>query len=71
MLGIENSRNVSARLDEDEKGVDKIDTLGGKQNMTIIQQTQESQNHKNHSHTTTTVTTAFARQQLQQHLQQS
>lgn len=33
---IANPRNVSARLDDDEKGVCQMDTLGGKQNVTII-----------------------------------
>lgn len=36
ILEIANPRNVSARLDEDEKGVQEIDTLGGKQNVSII-----------------------------------
>jgi prophage antirepressor-like protein len=36
VLGISNSRDVSARLDDDEKGVDLIDTLGGTQQTTII-----------------------------------
>lgn len=36
VLEIANSRDVAARLDEDEKGVGQIDTLGGIQNMTII-----------------------------------
>lgn len=36
ILGIENPRNVSARLDDDMKGVHQIDTLGGRQNTTII-----------------------------------
>jgi prophage antirepressor-like protein len=36
VLGIENSRNVSARLDDDEKGVHPIDTPGGSQEMTTI-----------------------------------
>ena len=36
VLGLGNSRMVSDRLDEDEKGVSKIDTLGGVQNVTII-----------------------------------
>ena len=35
-LGIANDRNVAARLDEDEKGVRLIDTPGGKQQMSII-----------------------------------
>ena len=36
VLEIENPRNVAARLDEDEKGVHQMDTLGGKQNVTIV-----------------------------------
>lgn len=36
VLKIKNSRDVSNRLDDDEKGVDFIDTPNGKQNMTII-----------------------------------
>lgn len=36
VLEIGNSRDVTARLDEDEKGVDIIDTLGGKQELTVI-----------------------------------
>lgn len=35
-LEIENSRNVTARLDEDEKDVHSMDTLGGRQEVTII-----------------------------------
>lgn len=35
-LGITNARNVAARLDDDYKGVHPIDTLGGVQNTTII-----------------------------------
>ena len=35
-LEVNNSSDVAARLDEDEKGVDIIDTLGGKQELTII-----------------------------------
>ena len=35
-LEIKNSRDVVARLDEDEKGVVLIDTLGGKQEMTTV-----------------------------------
>jgi prophage antirepressor-like protein len=35
-LEIQNSRDVFARLDEDEKGVDTIDTLGGNQEMSIV-----------------------------------
>ncbi|MDR1207864.1 MAG: phage antirepressor KilAC domain-containing protein [Holosporales bacterium] len=35
-LGIENSRNVTRRLDDDEKGVYTMDTLGGPQKITII-----------------------------------
>lgn len=36
ILGIANSRDVVNRLDDDEKGVGQIDTLGGAQEMTII-----------------------------------
>lgn len=36
VLGIGNSRMVSDRLDDDEKGVSQIDTPGGVQNMSII-----------------------------------
>ena len=36
VLDLGNSRMVFERLDEDEKGVSQIDTLGGKQNMQII-----------------------------------
>lgn len=36
VLGIENQRNVAARLDDYEKGVHQMDTLGGKQNVTIV-----------------------------------
>lgn len=36
VLGLGNSRMVADRLDEDEKGVSQIDTLGGVQNVTII-----------------------------------
>lgn len=36
VLEIVNNRNIAARLDEDEKGVTLVDTLGGNQNMTII-----------------------------------
>lgn len=36
VLEIKNSRDIVRRLDEDEKGVGQIDTLGGKQNMTIV-----------------------------------
>lgn len=35
-LGVNNSRMVADRLDDDEKGVSQIDTLGGKQNMIVI-----------------------------------
>ncbi len=35
-LGVKNSRSISSRLDDDEKGVIQIDTLGGKQSVTII-----------------------------------
>ena len=36
ILEIGNSGNVATRLDEDEKGIHTIDTLGGKQELTII-----------------------------------
>lgn len=36
VLEITNHKNVSARLDPDEKGVHQMDTPGGNQNMTII-----------------------------------
>lgn len=36
VLDVANPRNISARLDEDEKGVHQIDTPGGKQEMTVI-----------------------------------
>lgn len=36
ILGIANARNVSARLDDDEKGVRLIDTLGGKQKLIVV-----------------------------------
>jgi len=36
VLEIGNSRDVTARLDDDEKGVGIIDTLGGKQEVSII-----------------------------------
>lgn len=36
VLGIGNSRMTFDRLEEDEKGVSQIDTLGGKQNMQIV-----------------------------------
>jgi anti-repressor protein len=36
VLEIGNNRDVAARLDDDEKGVVTIDTLGGKQEVTVI-----------------------------------
>ena len=36
VLGVENPRNVAARLDEDEKDVHTIDTLGGMQKVTAV-----------------------------------
>lgn len=36
VLGMSNSRMVADRLDPDEKGVSQIDTLGGKQEMAVI-----------------------------------
>ena len=35
-LGIKATGDIAARLDHDEKGIAQIDTLGGKQQMTII-----------------------------------
>lgn len=35
-LGIKNSRDAVARLDQDEKGVASTDTLGGKQDMIVL-----------------------------------
>lgn len=35
-LTIDNHRNVIARLDDDEKGVHSMDTLGGKQELAVI-----------------------------------
>ena len=36
ILGLGNSRMVADRLDTDEKGISQIDTPGGKQEMTCI-----------------------------------
>lgn len=36
VFGVANSRNVTAKLDEDEKDVCIVDTLGGRQNVTIV-----------------------------------
>lgn len=36
VLEIKNSRDSLARLDEDEKGVVLTDTLGGKQEMSVV-----------------------------------
>jgi prophage antirepressor-like protein len=36
VLGLTNSRMVADRLDDDEKGVSQSDTLGGKQDVTIV-----------------------------------
>ena len=36
VLEIENPRNAAARLDDDEKGVHSMDTLGGSQEMIIV-----------------------------------
>ncbi len=36
VLGVRNSRDTASRLEDDEKGVEQIDTLGGTQKMTII-----------------------------------
>lgn len=35
-LGVTNSRNAASRLDPDEKGVHLVDTLRGKQRMTVV-----------------------------------
>lgn len=35
-FGVMNSRNVTARLDDDEKDVQFVDTLGGQQMMTVV-----------------------------------
>lgn len=35
-LGVANGRTVTARLDEDEKAVYVVDTLGGKQKATCV-----------------------------------
>lgn len=36
ILDVRNGRDVAARLDDSQKGVDQIDTLGGRQQMTIV-----------------------------------
>lgn len=36
VLGISNARDVAARLGDDQKGVAPIDTLGGRQMMTVV-----------------------------------
>jgi len=36
VLEIGNSRDAAARLDDDEKGVGTIDTLGGPQAMAVV-----------------------------------
>lgn len=36
VLGIRNARDVAARLDDDMKGVDQIDTPGGRQSVTVV-----------------------------------
>ena len=35
-FGEQNYRRVASRLDEEEKGVSRIDTLGGAQDMTVV-----------------------------------
>jgi prophage antirepressor-like protein len=35
-LGIGNTSDVKARLDDDEKGIDSVDTPGGKQEMSVV-----------------------------------
>lgn len=39
VLGIENNRNVAARLRENQRGVHTMDTLGGSQEMTLVSET--------------------------------
>lgn len=36
IFGVTNGRNITARLDEDEKDVYTVDTPGGKQNVTFV-----------------------------------
>lgn len=36
VLGLGNSRDAVSKLDDEEKGVEKVDTLGGKQSMTLV-----------------------------------
>lgn len=36
ILGVGNPSDVAARLDDDEKGIDKIETLGGEQEMVVV-----------------------------------
>lgn len=36
MFGVSNSRSVTSRLYDDEKGVSVVDTPGGKQNLTVV-----------------------------------
>lgn len=36
ILGYENSRTMTRRLDDEEKGVQKLHTLGGDQEVTVI-----------------------------------
>lgn len=36
LLGVGNARDVATRLAPDQKGVGQIDTLGGRQNMTVV-----------------------------------
>jgi len=36
VLGIQNTTDALKRLDNDEKGIDSIDTLGGAQEMSVI-----------------------------------
>lgn len=37
-FGVRNHHDVAARLDDDEKGIAEIDTPGGKQNFSIVNQ---------------------------------
>ena len=49
VLEISNPRNVVARLEEDEKGVRQIDTLGGKQKTTVVTESGLQQYIDQHS----------------------
>lgn len=42
VLEIGNPSDAARRLDDDEKGVDTVDTLGGPQNVTIVNESGRS-----------------------------